>query len=234
MIDTSFDVRSDTPLGKDPDWYSATLRRYHQILWGRPLPSGAPFELSDGRPLGYLLHRSDLGEFWLGSDAVIPSFFHKADKVVAQLLPGELEEFNTLGYTIGGMMLFPANRVDGKMTINGARGFHPRIADRFDLTVECIRRHYRGDDSPLAVVLQRYADFFRLFGDFAGYVEHFLLQDLVTDDGAGVEFALPFDDFTGSPVPKDLDTYREYRDRSVTFINARNGRIAALATQNDW
>ncbi|WP_113903400.1 DUF6994 family protein [Brevibacterium celere] len=35
-------------------------------------------------------------------------------------------------------------------TINGARGLHPRIVDRFDLTLECIRRHYRGEPSPLA------------------------------------------------------------------------------------
>ena len=86
-----------------------------------------------------------------------------------------------IGYTIGGMMLFPGNRVGGKMTINGARGFHPRIKDRFDLTVECIRRHYRDEPSPLSDTLARYADFFGLFGDFQGYVEYFLLQDLVSE-----------------------------------------------------
>jgi hypothetical protein len=46
-----------------------------------------------------------------------------------------------LTYTMGGMMLFPSNVVEGKMTINGARGCHPRLKDRFDLTVECIRLH---------------------------------------------------------------------------------------------
>ena len=50
-------------------------------------------------------------------------------------------------------MVFPANRIEKKNTINGARGVHPRIADRFDLTAECIRRHYLGIESPLAVVL---------------------------------------------------------------------------------
>lgn len=45
-------------------------------------------------------------------------------------------------------MVFPSNMVDGKMTINWARGCHTRITDRFDLTVECIRRHYQGGDSP--------------------------------------------------------------------------------------
>jgi len=31
-------------------------------------------------------------------------------------------------------------------------------------------------------VLDRYVDFFGLFESFQGYVEFFLLQDLVTDD----------------------------------------------------
>jgi integrase len=42
MIDTTFDFRSDTPPGLDPDTYSPTLRRYHRLLWSKPLPSGVP------------------------------------------------------------------------------------------------------------------------------------------------------------------------------------------------
>jgi hypothetical protein len=73
-IDITFDFRSDTPPGKDPDARSPTLRRYHYLLWSKPLPSGAPFELDVTTPGAYLHHRSDLGDFSLGSDAVIPSF----------------------------------------------------------------------------------------------------------------------------------------------------------------
>jgi len=36
---------------------------------------------------------------------------------------------------IGGMIVFPGNRIDGKMTINGARGCYRKISDRFDLTL---------------------------------------------------------------------------------------------------
>ena len=36
-IDSTFDFRSDTPPGKDPDARSPTLRRYHQLLWSKPL-----------------------------------------------------------------------------------------------------------------------------------------------------------------------------------------------------
>jgi hypothetical protein len=123
------------------------------------------------------------------------------------------------------MMVFPGNRIDRKMTINGARGCHSRIKDRFDLTVECIRRHYSGQESPLGEVLSRYDDFFGLFGDFKGYVEFFLLQDIVSEDFSTVKFSVPFDDFGSDPMPRSLDAYFEYRSNAVNFIEARNLRI---------
>lgn len=229
VIDTGFDFRSDSRPGRDPDAVSPTLHRYHQLLWGRPLPSGARFDLTDGRPVEYLVHHSELGDFYLSSDAVIPTFSHKARAIVEQLPESEVEAFEAISYTIGGMMLFPSNRVNGKMTINGARGLHPRIADRFDLTLECIRRHYRGEESPLGETLDRYSDFFALFGDFAGYVEHFLLQDLVNEGGSTLNFFMPFDDFKAPAVPQDLATYLDYRCRCTDFIEARNRRVADLA-----
>jgi hypothetical protein len=227
QIDIDFDFRTDTPEGKDPDTHSPTLRRYHRLLWSKPLPSGVVFELDDTTPGEYLHHRSEAGEFLLTSDAVIPTF--RKERVVLDIIKvpkEELEEFNRIGYTIGGMMVFPGNCVDGKMTINGARGLHPRIKDRFDLTVECIRRHYRGEWSPMKDCLARYADFLKLFVDFRGFVEFFLLQDAVTVDWDAVTFSAPFDDFAASPVPQTMDEYREYRQWAITFIEARNRRIA--------
>jgi hypothetical protein len=228
VIDITFDFRSDTPPGRDPDAFSPTLRRYHQLLWSKPLPSGAPFELAVTTPRTYLHHRSELGEFWLSSDAVIPSFtrWSRMAHIIDQIPEAEREEFMRIGYTIGGMMVFPGNKVGGAMTINGARGCNARIADRFDLTVECIRRHYRGEPSPLGDTLARYADFFGLFDDFPGYLDFFLLQDLVSKS-ATVSFFTPFDDFSASPLPGTLDAYLGYRHRAIEFIESRNRRIAA-------
>ena len=225
MIDVTFDFRSDTPPGKDPDTFSPTLRRYHQLLWSKPLPSGELFELDVVGPPYYLHHRSELGEFLLSSDAVVPSFSWLAP-MIDQIPEAERDTFNRISYTIGGMMVFPAQRVDGKMTINGARGLHPRIKDRFDLTVECIRRHYLDEPSPLSDTLARYADFFGLFEDFAGYVDFFHLQDLV-EDASTVRFFMPFADFTASPLPATVDAYLGYRQHAVEFIRSRNRRIAA-------
>ena len=112
--------------------------------------------------------------------------------------------FYDLACTVGGYVVFPSQvHVDGKwrMSINQSRGLHPKIRDRFDLTLECIRRHYHGTASPLTGALSWYADFFDLFEDFAGYVDHFLLNDLVDEGHAAVMFYTDFDDFAGSPLP---------------------------------
>ena len=232
-IDITFDFRSDTPPGKDPDKYSATLRSYHKLLWSKPLPTGVVFELDDTVRPPYLYHQSEIGEFWLSSDAVIPSFTResKCSHVIEQMPVEELDAFNTMGYTMGGMMIFPANQIDGKMTINAQRGCHPRIKDRFDLTVECIRRYYSDESNlsnefnPLGKTLARYADFFELFGNFRGYVEFFLLQDLVTNDFSAVRFFTPFEDFKPWPLPASVEAYRAYKQHAEDFIEARNNRI---------
>lgn len=92
------------------------------------------------------------------------------------------------------------------------RGWYPRIADRFDLTLVCIRRHYLGERAnPLGEVFHRYADFFALFGDFSGYVSFFLLQHLVEEDGESIRFFHPFDDFAPRRCLKPgQDTSRNY------------------------
>ena len=61
MIDTTFDFRSDAG-GHDPDSRSPTLRRYHRLLWSKPLPNGELFDLDEATPGVYLHHRSPLGE----------------------------------------------------------------------------------------------------------------------------------------------------------------------------
>ncbi|MGQ0465451.1 MAG: DUF6994 family protein [Sporichthyaceae bacterium] len=233
MIDTTFDFRSDSN-GRDPDRYSPTLLRYHRLLWSKPLPDGRPFDLVP-KPREYLYHRSDIGEFYLSSDAVIASYstYVSAAHIIGQLPPEDVERFEYIGYTIGGMLLFPSNRVDGKHTINQARGSNRfTIGDRMDLTLECIRRHYRGDRAnALGPTLERYPEFFALFGDFAGYCEFFLLQDLVRDDGS-VKFFAEFDDFQSPAMPSDAESYVLFREQSIRFVEARNLRIKAWSVEH--
>lgn len=227
LIDITFDFRTDTPSGKDPDSFSPTLRTYHKILWSKPLPNGVLFSLIDTRAEAYLYHQSELGEFFLSSDSAVHTFskWVSMSHIISQFKKGEVEAFRSIGYTMGGMMIFPGNRVDGKSTINGARGFHPLIKDRIDLTLECIRRYYVNEASPLDEVLERYTDFFALFESFHGYVEFFLLQDLVTSDSSAINFFMPFENFKTPAVPKTLEGYISYKDQVVNFVNKRNQRI---------
>lgn len=227
LVDVAFDFRSDTPPGGDPDALSPTLRRYHQILWGRTLPSGAAFALDSARPGHYLYHRSSLGEFTLSSDSIIPTFTRwvRMRPIITQIPGEENEAFRAIGYTIGGMMIWPCDAIDGLRTINVERGFNQRIADRMDLTLECIRRHYAGRSSPMDTTLERYSRFFALFGDFRGFVDHFFFQDLVTADYSAVSFFMPFNDFLPPAVPRDLAAYLSYRKATIEFIAARNARI---------
>jgi len=230
-IDIHFDFRSDTPPGKDPDSFSPTLRSYHKLLWSKPLPNGKWFELTDNKSGVYLHHISEIGEFFLSSDTAIHSFSKRSSmaQFISQFKDGEIEAFRSLGYTMGGMMLFPSNRIDGKATINGARGFHPRINDRIDLTLECIRRHYNNESSPLDGALSRYSNFFALFENFRGYIDFFLLQDLVSKDYSSIDFFMPFENFKSPALPKTFDAYCSYKDQAMAFVNKRNQRIV-LAT----
>lgn len=140
-IDVYFDFRSDTPADKDPDSESKTLREFHRVLWSKPLPDGREFELSASTRGAYLHHTSEeLGEFWLSSDTLANSHRKSLAHFYSQCSPGVNAAFHHYGYTIGGMLVFPGNMIDGKRTINGERGMHPLIRDRFDLTLECKRR----------------------------------------------------------------------------------------------
>lgn len=242
-IDITFDFRTDTPPGKDPDTFSDTLRRYHKLLWSKPLPNGAEFNLEFSKPSApFYLECSGPYQIVLSSDAVVASFTRTSEKrptektiagIIKEIAAEEKDGFNTLGYTIGGMMIWPANRGNGQMTINGMRGFHPRIKDRFDLTVECIRRYYddpskqQNEYNPLGKTFGRYSYFFELFGDFRGFVDFFLLQDLMTEDYSAVKFHTPFEEFKTYPFPESAEEYREYKQNASSFIRARNQRILA-------
>ncbi len=225
--DPEFDFRADAG-GGDPDSRSATLRRYHRLAWSKPLPDGTEFTLTDGGSRGYLRHESERGLFLLSSDTIHRTFARhlKMQHIISTVAADDREAALRRGYRMGGMILFPGVRIDRKHTINQARGVNRKLEDRFDLALECIRRFYVGELSPLSEVLARYADFFALFGSFRAYIDFWLLQDLVTDDYSAVEFWSDFDGFAGSPLPVDLENYLDYRERMLSFVDARNVRIA--------
>jgi len=227
LIDTTFDFQSEIGAGRDPDRYSPTLRKYHNKLWNKCLPNGELFELEDTHPKGYLYHQSSLGEYQLTSDAITHSYKNtkRMSHIINEIPTEKTEEIFSQGSTIGSYILFPKNKVKNQHSINQARGCNHKIVDRFDLTLECIRLFYNDLESPLTSVFQRHADFFYLFVNFKGYVDFFLLQDLVASDYSSIKYHLAHQGFETKPLPQDVDEYLEYRQNTLNFIAARNKRI---------
>lgn len=227
QIDINFNFYTDTPQNKDPDAHSPTLRRYHKILWSKPLPNGQLFRLEDTHPKTYLYHKSNLGEFFLSSDAITHSYRNTKilSHIIEQITVNDLNSLFDYGSTIGAYTVFPGNKIDNKMTINGARGCNTKIRDRFDITLECIRLFYNKIENPLTPVFQRYGNFFSLFMNFRGYVDFFFLQDLVTNDYCEVKFHIPHKSFEDSPLPRCKEEYLKYMENTINFIKSRAKRI---------
>ena len=194
------------------------------------MPNGNLFELCDDKNGVYLYHKSELGEFFLGSDAITHSYKnHKRKQWLTEQVPSAVNELFDTGSTIGAYIIFPNNRIDGKHTINQARGVNSIIDDRFDLTLECIRLFYLGQENPLYSTLLRYKKFFDLFDDFMGYIHFFLLDDLI-DENNNIQFYLPFDRFKTLPTFSDISQYLLYKKGVINFIKSRNTRIEHYIT----
>lgn len=236
-FDVAFDFTSDTPnywdnfwndsiLGggnADPDAVNKTLQAYHQFLWSKPLPNGEQLCLEKGTGYNYLTWK----DFRFGSDSILASFryvkYRKTLEEVSKTLPDYqsfIENFLHKAYTIGGSIIFPKGN-----SINRARGINPLIRDRWDLTLECIRRYYQEENSPLYDVLVKNKAFFDLFVDFKGYVDFFYLQDCVSPDYQSVTFWLGNGDFSKDPLPPNVDEYLLWIKRQLDFVSNRNRRI---------
>lgn len=230
-FDTHFDFREDSG-GVDPDSGSPTLRRYHRILWSKELPNGEVMQLTHDKG-GYL----KWNKFEFASDAMINGlFFTRAKESVPELkrllrdYDAFIKEFEHKTWTIGGEIIFPIH----KNSMNQMRGTNAYIMDRWDLTMECIRRFYLGEDSPLYKVLDKDRDFYELFVDFKGYVDFFYLQDCVTPDYRKVIF---WQDDCGltktKPLPRTAGEHIVWTEKSLRFIEKRAERMTrALEDKN--
>lgn len=238
-FDTSFDFTTDSPhywdhfwennsgMGggtSDPDAASKTLQKYHQLLWSKRLPNGETMDLNIGKGPYYLTWK----DFRFGSDSIVVSFRHSKCRdliaAVRDALPDYrqfAEDFVHRTYTIGGSIIFPTHT----NSMNQRKGCHPLIGDRWDLTLECIRRYYSNDDSPLYPTIQADKAFYDLFVDFKGYVDYFYLQDCVTEDYSAVRIWQGKGDFKEDPYPQDVVQYLHWIDTQLSFTEKRNQRI---------
>lgn len=241
IIDIDFDFTTDSPnywrdywakdslLGHssvDPDCKSKTLQLYHKLLYSKPLPNGDTMELVIGDSYNYLTWK----DFRFGSDSIITSFRYVQNKELIQKVADYLPDYKSFfenyihkSYTIGGEIIFPKM----KGGINQARGCNPFIKDRWDLTLECIRKYYNNEESPLTKVMMENKSFFDLFVDFKGYVDFFYLQDCVNDECTRVKFWLGDGKFEYYPLPKNIHEYLTWIENEMEFVRKRNNRISS-------
>lgn len=208
----------------DPDAYSPTLQKYHKLIWSKQLPNGEVMDLKAGYGAKYLTWK----EFRFGSDSITTSFryvrYRNMIEQVAKALPNYIkfmENYIRKSYTIGGSIIFP--KWHGG--INQSRGWNAFIRDRWDLTLECIRKFYLGETSPLYNTLVKDKAFFDLFVDFKGYVDFFFLQDCVSQDYKNVIFWLGDGQFKSNPLPENVHEYLHWIDCQLEFVKLRNNRI---------
>lgn len=231
-IDVDFCFYDDPEFLTDADSDSRTLQRWHAALWSKDLPDGTRIEWTAEPGTTCLTHNSHLGSFRLSSDTVASLHENYVPALWAALSLDDQEIYRRAFYTIGGFIVFPRH----PRSLNQQRGWDRAISDRFDLTLECIRRHYiEMHPNPLGEVLASDSAFFRLFGvgqpGFAAYVEFFHLQDLVAGnaikwfDGSTEEAW----SFSNTPLPSDADAYRRHLDNVLEFVATRNVRIARWA-----
>lgn len=233
MLDVTFDYRKIKEDGSwdDPDKVSLELKQVHKFLWSKELPNGETVVLYEGSAESwdvgnpYLVLETSHVKYKLTSDSMINSYLvgksNRLGEISKHLTDEEKKSFLNLGYSIGNFILFPGNKVAGMNTINTKRC--EVYYDRFDFTLDAIRKFYSGETSELYDCLNTYKVFFDLFIDFKGYCEFFFLQDFVSDDYNSVDFFLPSE---FSYIPSDVENYRLYMKKCMKKIDARNRRIS--------
>lgn len=246
MIDINYDFTSDSynywdgfwdrkeGLGagySDPDSESPMLQEYHRVLWSRKLPNGETMDLKKGSGSNYLTWK----DFRFGSDAIIVSFRYLKYKSMIDAYNKELSDYKSYwenlirrAYTIGGMMIFPKH----VNSMNQNKGTNKFISDRWDLTLECIRRHYVGEESPLTDIIESDRNFYDLFVDFKGFVDFFFLQDCVSSDYSKVTIWEGDGTFKRFGLPETLDGYKEFLKNQFEFLERRNQRIKDFDLSN--
>ena len=136
--------------------------------------------------------------------------------------------------TIGGFVVFPRH----SQSINQRRGTNSLIDDRFDLTLECIRRayqyrdFYREDNNPLFGLSAEDKKFFQMFGSFEDYTKFFCLDKSWVKDGKVLSLmdneSLDMYDFNQEPLPQDHAEWWTFYDNIMNRLDARNQQIKEI------
>lgn len=224
----------------DPDAKCEELREMHYRLYNRyALYINRPFSFEKKYPLsfseGRYFYLLENGSCRLGSDTMNSSYlYYEALKNIKSEMEkcgrnaeAEIEKYRkNIIYRPGNFIVFPKNSSN---SINTVRGCCGKIKDRFDLTLDCIKKQYADKDNPLSWVLRKHwEDFFDRFNGFNEYINFFMLEDYLDEKDNVVRFI----DNKYHILPQTLEEYDEYIRRISAVIEKRTKRILKRLKEN--
>lgn len=238
----------------DFDKCKTLLIDYLIALYGnKTLPNNKKFTLEYKHIKGYNNINLCGNDIRYGSDSIINIYWYwTRPAIIKNLIDYEVKNFVKYktglnfydfiqkyiktAYTIGGHMIFP--KLPSKYSINVKRCFNNYlIRDRFDLTLECIRRYYiyLSDGTKLKNPLFDIFEFetnkkyFKMFSDFKGYVDFFFLNSLVDKNYNFVKLFIDnSDNFNNDALPKNKEEWWTLYEKQQIFLMQRNNDINNL------
>ena len=223
----------------DPDAFSERLYDFYETIWNsqrQKLNLNLPEVQKVWNGQAWELVGVADKSLRLGTDSVMSIYWHRCDMrgFIAQLIEAKGDDFKHFirdylqdANTTGGFMLFPRHR----QSLNQARGVNAVINDRFDFTLECIRRNYLQQDNPLQAALDNDKAFFDSFGTFEKYVDFFCLNNSWVKDGQVFNLmdnkSLENYNFDKNPLPTK-DNWWGFYNNIMERLSSRNEQIEKL------
>lgn len=234
----------------DPDAFSEILYDFYAELWKyqkEKLKLNVPEVENKWKGSYWELIGVNNNQFRLGTDSIMSIYWHRFDmrefikKLIKENFRNFIKEYLLKSNKIGGYIVFPRHI----QSINQQRGTCSKVNDRFDLTLECIRRYYveKENDNPLFSVLNKDEKFFNMFGEdkegFEKYTEFFCLnesyddkQNWVNEKGQVLNLFdnQPLDDWNfnrDNPLP-DKNNWWIFYHNIMSRLDARNQQIKEL------
>ena len=232
----------------DPDAFSEILYDYFAEIWNLNYPNSKVKKIWNGNAWELIGIKDNF--LRLGTDSIMSIYWHRFNmrEFIIKLIEGKkydfqifIREYLKKANTIGGFVLFPRHI----QSINQRRGTNSQIDDRFDLTLECIKRYYTNREksetesnyNPLSSVLKNDATFFDMFGKgeagFKNYAEFFCLNESWVENGQVLNLMNnePLDnwDFKKEPLPQNLEEWWwKFYENIMSRLDARNEQIKNL------
>lgn len=222
LFDRNQNLKAGLSEAQDPADFSAKLAQYQILLYTKPLPSGGFLKLRANK-FNQVEAELPSGEsILLTSMPLIHQACFEADnhELLSKLPQSQVDIMLRTLVTSGNYMLIPAQPLNGYRLDDFRK--NPRIGNRIDLYLECVRRQYAGEPSPLDDILNPFKPWFELFLSFKQFVEFFYLGNLYDPKLKKIHFFKTFDpDFPINLDPETGSSSMLVLSHSVIFAGSR-------------